>query len=140
MVKIRYSELPAGLHVAVKTDGHQTVVYLLPGLTPAQRHAALTRVRRSALMGQGPSLPRFAMAKAVAADRVWVTARTGAAAMWRHPMLLLPPLMLLVSGVVVLVLNSSGNLWARHSPAVPSTVQQSTVGTGSSQSGGSGNR
>ena len=96
MVKIRYSELPAGLHVAAKPDRKGAVVYLQPGLTPAQRRAAILQVRRSARMGQAPTLPRPAMVRALAADRVRTNAHIGAAAARRHPMLFLPPLIALV--------------------------------------------
>jgi hypothetical protein len=106
MVKIRYSELPAGLHVVVEADGRGAIIYLLPGLTPAQRRAALIRARSSARMGQGPPLPALGMAAAVAADRARTTVINGAAAMRRHPMLLLPPLIVLVSGALVVVLTS----------------------------------
>jgi len=106
MVKIRYSELPVGLHVAAKADGRHTVVYLLPGLTPTQRRAALIRVRSSARMGQGPRLPALGIALALMADRVRMTARNSVAAMRGHPMLLLPPLIILVSSVIMLMLMS----------------------------------
>lgn len=106
MVKIRYSELPAGLHVRVHSDGRRTVIYLLPGLSSQHRRAALLRARSSARMGHGPELPALAMVRAVAADRLWTTARNGLAATRRHPMLVLPPLVLLVSGAIVLVLVS----------------------------------
>src|SRR5215472_12628646 len=106
MVKIRYSELPAGLHVAAAADREGTVVYLQPGLTSAQRRAALTRVRSSARIGQGPTLPAPAMARAIAADRVRTNASIGAAAARRHPMLFLPPaLVLLVSAVAILIMS-----------------------------------
>src|SRR5215472_19251350 len=106
MVKIRYSELPAGLHVAAAADREGTVVYLQPGLTSVQRRAALTRVRSSARIGQGPTLPGPAMARAIAADRVRTNARIGAAAARRHPMLFLPPaLVLLVSAVAILIMS-----------------------------------
>jgi hypothetical protein len=52
MVRIRYAELPVGLHVATRSYGHCTVVYLLPGLTPEQRRAALTFAKRSARAGR----------------------------------------------------------------------------------------
>ncbi|HXW88038.1 MAG TPA: hypothetical protein VEJ42_07245 [Streptosporangiaceae bacterium] len=100
MVKIRYAELPAGLHVATEDRGNCTVVYLLPGLTPAQRRAALTFARRSARIGHGPQLPAVDMAFALAADRTRTSAGTVVAALRRHPMLLLP-LVALVSGVIV---------------------------------------
>jgi hypothetical protein len=106
MVKIRYSELPAGLHVAAAADHEDTVVYLQPGLTSAQRRAALIRVRSSARIGQGPALPRPAMARAIAADRVRTNARIGAAAARRHPMLFLPPVFLLVISAIAFLLMS----------------------------------
>jgi len=100
MVKIRYSELPAGLHVAATADRDCTVVYLQPGLSPAQRRAALFRVRSSARIGEGPALPRPAMARAIAADRVRTSAHVGAAATRRHPMLFLPPVIMLAGALV----------------------------------------
>ena len=103
MVKIRYAELPAGLHVATQDRGDCTVVYLLPGLTPAQRRAALTFARRSARIGHGPRLPAVDMAFALAADRTRTATATVVAALRRHPMLLLP-LVALVSGVIVVTM------------------------------------
>ena len=104
MVKIRFSELPSGLHVAAAADHDGTVVYLQPGLTPAQRRAALIRVRSSARMGQGPILPGPAMARAIAADKVRTNARIGASAARRHPVLFLPPAIALVVSAVVFAL------------------------------------
>jgi hypothetical protein len=100
MVKIRYAELPAGLHVATEDRDGCTIVYLLPGLTPRQRQAALTFARRGARIGHGPSLPAIDMAFAVAADRARTTGRTITAVLRRHPMLLLP-LVAVVSAVIV---------------------------------------
>lgn len=105
MVKIRYAELPAGLHVTAAGYGRDTIVYLLPGLTPAQRRAALSRVRSSARMGYGPRLPGIAVARALAADRARMTARYAAAAMRGHPGLLLPRIAG-VSAAIVLALFS----------------------------------
>jgi hypothetical protein len=106
MVKIRYSELPAGLHVTAEQDGRDTIIYLQPGLTAQQRRAALIRVRSSARMGQGPALTSLGMALAVSADRLRTTVGNGAAAMRGHPLLLVPPLILLVSGAIIFVLMS----------------------------------
>jgi hypothetical protein len=114
MVKIRYSELPAGLHVSAEKRGRHTIVYLLPGLTAAQRRAALIRVRSSARMGHGPGLPAVSMTVALGSDRLRTTVRNGAAAMRGHPLLLLPPLILLVSGGIVFVLMSFVTLTVRH--------------------------
>jgi hypothetical protein len=122
MVKIRYSDLPVGLHVRAERDGRHTVIYLLPGLTAGQRRAALIRVRSSARMGQGPSLPAASMAVALGADRLRTTIRNGAAAMRGHPLLLLPPLILLVSGAIVFLLMSFVTLTVRqHEVAAPPT-------------------
>jgi hypothetical protein len=104
MVRIRYAELPVGLHVAMRSYGHRTVVYLLHGLTPEQRKAALTFAKRSARIGQGPRLPAGDMALALVADRFRTTARAVSAATRKHPLLLLPPLVVTVSTVIVFVL------------------------------------
>jgi hypothetical protein len=105
VVRIRYSELPVGLHVTAVAVGRQTIVYLLPGLTAAERQAALLRVRSSAHMGHGPSLPTFALTRALAADRLRAGVHTLAAAMRRHPLLLVP-FAALVSSMTVLVFVS----------------------------------
>jgi hypothetical protein len=105
MVKIRYAELPAGLHVVTEEHDGCTIIYLQPGLTPAQRRAALAFARGSARIGHGPSLPATDMAFALAADRARTTGRNLLAALRRHPMLLVP-LIALVSGVIVVSLLS----------------------------------
>jgi hypothetical protein len=99
MVKIRYSELPAGLHVATEAGDRCTIVYLKPGLTGAQRKDALTVARRTARFGHGPSLPTLDMAFALAADRSRTSARIVTSAMRKHPMLLLP-VVALVAGII----------------------------------------
>src|SRR5215472_16196221 len=99
MVKIRYAELPAGLHVATEAGDRCTIVYLKPGLTREQRKDALTVARRSARFGHGPSLPTLDMAFALAADRTRTTARMTAWAVRKHPLLLLPVLAL-VLGII----------------------------------------
>jgi hypothetical protein len=107
MVKIRYSELPAGLHVTADSDSRGTVIYLLRGLTPAQRRAALARVRSSARMGQGPALPVLSMAAAITADRVRTAAGHCAAAMRGHPVMLVPPVVAVVVSAIVFMLISA---------------------------------
>ncbi|MGB6457112.1 MAG: hypothetical protein WBH47_21795 [Streptosporangiaceae bacterium] len=105
MVKIRYAELPAGLHVVTEERAGCTIVYLLPGLTPSQRRAALTFAHQSARIGHGPSLPVIDTALALAADRARTSGRTVVAALRRHPVLLLP-LVAVVSGVIVITMLS----------------------------------
>jgi hypothetical protein len=107
MVKIRYAELPAGLHVATEADERCTIVYLKPGLTTAQRKDALTVARRSARFGHGPSLPTLDMAFALAADRTRTATRIFTAVMRKHPLLLLP-LVALVAGIIAAGVLASG--------------------------------
>jgi len=107
MVKIRYAELPAGLHVATEADDRCTIVYLKPGLTRAQRKDALTVARRSARFGHGPSLPALDMAFALAADRTRTTGRIVASAMRKHPLLLLPLLVLILGIIAAGILASA---------------------------------
>lgn len=99
MVKIRYAELPAGLHVATEAGDRCTIVFLKPGLTRAQRKDAMTVARRTARFGHGPSLPTLDMAFAVAADRTRTSARIFTSAMRKHPFLLLP-VVALIAGII----------------------------------------
>ncbi len=108
MVKIRYAELPTGLHVVAETRGRDAIVYLRPGLTPAERQAALNRVRSSGRMGHGPRLHAASIAMAVGADRIQTTAHNVAAATRRHPILLLAiPGIVVVLAAIVLALASA---------------------------------
>jgi hypothetical protein len=97
LIKIRYTDLPAGLHARAEAQGRSTIVYLLPGLTPLERRAALGRVRRNAGLGHGPKLPAAGIVVAVMADQVQATLRNGAAAFRARPLLLLPPLIIAVT-------------------------------------------
>jgi hypothetical protein len=135
MVKIRYSELPSGLHVSAAKHGRRTVIYLKPGLTPAERHAALIRVRSSGRMGHGPQLPALGMAAAIGSDWLRTTSRNGAKALRSHPVLLLPPLILLVSTAIVFILMSFVTLTI--GPRQPSAVGPlPSLGTSASQGAG----
>ena len=114
MIKIRYSELPAGLHVRVEAHGRNTIIYLLHGLTLAQRRAALLRARRSASMGYGPPLPVLGVAEAVARDRIKSTLRNGTAAFRAHPILLLP-MVVVLSATMIYIVTSAVTITI-HSP------------------------
>lgn len=103
MTKIRYAELPAGLHVSAVPRGPDTIIYLQPGLTAAQRRAALARVRSSGRMGHGPPVSATRMAVAVSADKLRTTVRNGFRAMRGHPLLLVPPLVVLVFTALLVV-------------------------------------
>jgi hypothetical protein len=125
MMKIRYLDLPSGLHVSATKHGRRTIIYLKPGLTPAERHAAFTRVRSSGRMGHGPELHPFGMAVAISADWIRATTRNGLAALRSHPVLLLPPLILLVSTAIVFILMSFVTL-----TMAPRQPEAGTIGPG----------
>jgi hypothetical protein len=107
LIKIRYAELPAGLHVRTEATGRSTIIYLLPGLNPAERRAALVRARRGADMGYGPPLPASSVAAAVMRDRIRHTMRNGALAFRAHPLLLVPPLIIVASATLVYIMTSA---------------------------------
>jgi hypothetical protein len=120
LIKIRYANLPAGIHVRAEAAGRDIVVYLLPGLTPAQRRAALSRARSSARIGHGPALSAAGLARAIAADRVRMMARNSAAALRAHPALFVPPMIVLVSAALAYtLLGSAARLPASQSPFGP---------------------
>ena len=85
MIKIRYADLPQGLHADVRASGRRPVIYLLPGLSPAQRRDALRRLIRTSRQGHGPRLRATGVAFAVARDVAKSTARNGLAAVRCHP-------------------------------------------------------
>ncbi len=85
MIKIRYADLPQGLHADVRSSGRRPVIYLLPGLSPAQRRDALRRLIRTSRQGRGPRLRAAGVAFAVARDVAKSTARNGLAAVRCHP-------------------------------------------------------
>ncbi len=104
MIKIQYSDLPGGLHVRVDVQGRNTILYLLPGLTPAQRKAAIRRARSAARVGHGPGLPALGVARALATDRIRTTVRNGFAAMRMHPVIFVPPMIIVIGGAVAYLL------------------------------------
>ncbi len=119
MVKIRYAELPAGLHVATEAGDRCTIVYLKPGLTREQRKDALIVARRTALFGHGPSLPTLDMAFALAADRTRTSARIVTWAMRKHPLLLLP-VVALVAGIIAAGVLASAEMVSAPPPHIGS--------------------
>jgi hypothetical protein len=115
VIKIRYADLPAGLHISAVARGKDTIIYLLPGLTAAQRQAAMRRARSSARMGQGPRLPVTSVLGAVMVDRMRTTLRNAGAAMRGHPAILVPPLVIIASAAAAYILLVSVNL-GTHGP------------------------
>jgi hypothetical protein len=87
------------------------MIYLQPGLTGAQRAAAVRRLRQEARMGCGPSLPCARLALACAADWIRCGARQLAAIVRLHPVGTLLPVLLLTA--------MAGLLLQASTPALP---------------------
>jgi hypothetical protein len=85
VIKIRYCDLPQGRHAQVHAAGRRRVIYLLPGLSPAQRRDALGRLIRTSRQGYGPRLWAPGVRFAVARDVAKTTARNALAAIRCHP-------------------------------------------------------
>jgi hypothetical protein len=117
LIKIRYADLPAGLHVRAEARGRSTIIYLLPGLTPTERRVALLRARRSANLGYGPQLSATGVATAVTVDQVKVTLRNCAVAFRAHPLLLFPPVIVAAAAMLVYIMLAAGTLTIREPQA-----------------------
>lgn len=145
MIKIRYAELPAGLHVRTEAHGRSTIVYLLPGLTLAERRAALLRARRGADLGYGPPLPAAGVAIALMRDRVRHTLRNGGLAFRAHPLLLVPPLVIVASATLAYIMMSAVTFTIRSPQASgpypqPGPVLAAPPGTSTTAPGPGGHR
>jgi hypothetical protein len=104
VIKIRYSDLPAGVHASARSEGRHTVLYLVPGLSAADRHGAIDRLRASARVGHGPELPAISLALALIADRIRLNLRNAAAAARLHPIGAAIPVLLLAGGAILYAL------------------------------------
>ena len=120
LIKIRYAELPAGIHVRTEQAGGHTVIYLLPGLTATDRRAALRRARSSARIGHGPPLPPAGLARAIAADWLRTIFRNGLAAFRAHPAIFVPPMIVVLSAAVAYLLLTSFTIRIQSPSAGPS--------------------
>jgi hypothetical protein len=139
VIKIRYSELQAGLHASATKEGRHTVVHLLPGLSPAERASAIDRLRASARVGHGPKLHAIPLAMALIADRIRQTTRNAAAAARLHPTGVAIPAVVLTSGAILyaLLVTVSVNLGlpATSDLAIgPLPVAAAPVGSGNTPS------
>ena len=117
MIKIRYAELPTGLHIQALAQGHDTVLYLLPGLTAAERRSAIRRARSSARVGHGPPLPAAGMAIALMLDGVRTTLGNGMSAMRMHPSFFVPAVVVIASVAAAYLLLASVTIQFRHPEA-----------------------
>jgi hypothetical protein len=104
VIKVRYrdqNELSPGLHAATERQGRNTTVYLLSGLTNAQRRAALRRLTISARRGYGPRLPAPQLALALLADRIRTALGRAGAVFRSHPAGTTVPVMMVSAGAIV---------------------------------------
>src|ERR1700722_18058227 len=119
MIKIRYrdpNELSPGLHAAAERHGRSTTVYLLPGLSAAQRRAALRRLKISARRGYEPKLPAPQLAVALAADRIRTTVGRAGAVFRSHPAGSTVPVMVVSAGAVAFLALSAVSIHVIHTP------------------------
>ena len=119
MIKIRYrdpNELSPGLHAAAERHGRSTTVYLLPGLSAAQRRAALRRLKISARRGYEPKLPAPQLAVALAADRIRTTVGWAGAVFRSHPAGSTVPVMVVSAGAIAFLALSAVSIHVIHTP------------------------
>src|SRR5512146_1578689 len=112
------------MHARAEYAGRSTTIYLQPGLTGAQRTAAVRRLRQEGRMGCGPSLPCAPLALGRAADWIRCGARQLIAIIRLHPVGALLPA-LLVTAMAGLFLYAS--MPALPAPTDHGRVVQSTA-------------
>jgi hypothetical protein len=142
MIKIRYrdpNELSPGLHAAAERHGRSTTVYLLPGLSAAQRRAALRRLKISARRGYDPRLPAPQLAVALAADRIRTTVGRAGAVFRLHPAGSTVPVMVVSAGAIAFLVLSAVSIRVIHtSPRAPGQAFSGAAGPAASVSAGPG--
>jgi hypothetical protein len=122
VIKIRYrdaDELSPGLHAAAVPQGRNTIVFLLPGLTAAERRAALRRLRLSARMGYCPPLPPAQLALALVADRIRTTVGQLGTLVRSHPAGSTVPVMVISAGAIAFLALSAVSIQVLHLPHHP---------------------
>jgi hypothetical protein len=142
MIKIRYrdpNELSPGLHAAAERHGRSTMVYLLPGLSTAQRRAALRRLKISARRGYDPKLPGPQLAVALAADRIRTTVARAGNVFRSHPAGSTVPVMVVSAGAIAFLALSAVSIQVIHrSPRGPGPALSGAAGPAASVSVGPG--
>ena len=144
MIKIRYrdpNELSPGLHAAAERHGRSTTVYLLPGLSAAQRRAALRRLKISARRGYDPRLPAPQLAVALAADRIRTTVGRAGNVFRSHPAGSTVPVMVVSAGAIAFLALSAVSIRVTHTtPRGPGQAFSGAAGPAASVSAGPGPR
>jgi hypothetical protein len=119
VIRIRYrsaNELSPGLHAAAERRGRSTTVYLLAGLSPAERRAALRRLRISARMGRDPRLPAAQLGIALLADRIRTSLGQAGAIVRSHPAGSTVPVMVISAGAIAFLALSAVSIRVIHTP------------------------
>jgi hypothetical protein len=119
------NELSPGLHAAAEQHGRGTTVYLLSGLTAAERRSALRRLRLTARMGHCPRLPAGQLAFALFMDRIRTGIGRAGAVLRLHPAGSTVPIMVLSGGAIAFLLFSTVSIHVLH----PRTADQSDAST-----------
>ncbi len=130
MIKIRYrdsNELSPGLHAAAERHGRTTTVYLLSGLSAAERRAALRRLRLSARMGYCPRLPAAQLALALLIDRIRTTIGQAGAVFRLHPAGSTVPVMVISGGAIAFLVLSTVSIRVLHPERT--SIASSAAGT-----------
>src|SRR5579859_1025050 len=142
MIKIRYrdpNELSPGLHAAAERHGRNTTVYLLPGLSAAQRRSALRRLKISARRGYDPRLPAGQLAVALLADRIRTSVGRAGAVFRSHPAGSTVPVMVVSAGAIAFLALSAVSIRVIHAPPRGSgPVYSGAAGPAGSATGGPG--
>jgi len=142
MIKIRYrdpNELSPGLHAAAERHGRSTTVYLLPGLSPAQRRSALRRLKISARRGYDPRLPAGQLAVALLADRIRTSVGRAGAVFRSHPAGSTVPVMVVSAGAIAFLALSAVSIRViHHTPPGAGTGYAGAAGPAGSVTAGPG--
>jgi hypothetical protein len=124
VIRIRYSsELQPGLNGKAVRVGGTTFVYLLPGLTPAQRAATLRRLRQHGRMGLSPGLPAAPLLAAVLQDRIRTAFGQARAIVRIHPAGSTVPVIIISAGVIGFLLVAAVSVKIVHSPLATGASQ-----------------
>jgi hypothetical protein len=130
VIKIRYrdvNELSPGLHPMAERRGRVITVYVIPGLTAAERNATLRRLRLSGRRGYGPRLPAVPLAFARFADRIRTTVARAGSVFRTHPAGATGPVMLMSAGAIAFLVLSAVSVRILREPRAPAGPSASSL-------------
>jgi hypothetical protein len=127
VIRIRYSnELRPGLHGRVERRSRDTFIYLMPGLTPQQRQAAMRRLRQQGKMGISSRLPLFQLVPALLADRLRTVFGQAGTIVRVHPAGSTLPVMAVSVAIASFLVLSALSVHIEH---LPPQAEGGAVGT-----------